>query len=94
MVPTPSVLAAVNSPPCARASSAATASPMPLPEICAAEGPRQNRSKMRGRSPAGMPTPVSATSSSASEPADLVRMVTLPPDGVNFSALVSKLVTS
>jgi len=91
-VPRPGWLVAARRPPWAWASSAAMVRPMPLPETCAACWPRQNRSKMRGRSPAGMPTPVSVTCSTASGPARLVEMVTRPPAGVNFSALVSRLV--
>ena len=36
LVPCPGWLLAVSSPPCARASSAAIARPIPLPEVCAA----------------------------------------------------------
>ena len=53
-VPWPGWLAAVSWPPWARASPAATASPMPLPEVRAAPRPRQNRSKTCGSSSAGM----------------------------------------
>ena len=61
-VPWPGWLAAVSVPLCACASSAAIASPIPLPEVWAAAWPRQNRSETRGSSSAGMPIPVSATS--------------------------------
>ena len=55
VVPCPCWLAAVSWPPCARARSAATDRPMPLPEVWAACRPRQNRSKTWGSSSAGMP---------------------------------------
>ena len=47
---------------------------------------------MCGRSSAGMPAPVSVTVSTASGPACRVAMVTGRPAGVNFSALLSRLV--
>jgi hypothetical protein len=53
--------------------------------------PRQNRSKACGRSPSGMPGPVSATVSRAvPSPARVVK-VTCPPGGVYLTALVSRL---
>src|SRR5580693_2072634 len=65
---------------------------MPLPENCAAWRPRQNRSKMRGSSSAGIPVPVSVTVRTASGPEGPASMVMWPPAAVNFSALVSRLV--
>ena len=59
--PWPGSLRASSLPPWARASSPATASPIPLPETCAAARPRQNRSKILGSSSAGIPAPVSLT---------------------------------
>ena len=55
----------------------------------AASWPRKNRSKMCGSSSAGMPGPVSVTCSTAPGPDLLVRTVTCPPGGVNFSALLT-----
>jgi hypothetical protein len=53
VVPRPSVLAAVSSPPRARARSAATVRPMPLPEVCTVPWPRQKRLKMHGSASCG-----------------------------------------
>ena len=55
--PCPGSLRASSWPPWARASSAGTARPIPLPETGAAPHPRQNRSKVLGSSSAGMSAP-------------------------------------
>jgi hypothetical protein len=74
-------LAATMVPLWAAVSSATTARPMPVPARPLAVLPRQNRSKMCGRSPGGMPGPVSVTVSSALTPTGRVVRVTCPPGG-------------
>ena len=65
VVPAPSVLAASIVPPCSFTSSCTSARPMPEPSCVrpASISTRWKRSKRRGSSASGMPTPVSATSS-------------------------------
>jgi hypothetical protein len=41
---------------------------MPLPEVCAAWRPRQNRSKMRGSSSAGIPVRLNKNTVNGTEP--------------------------
>ena len=91
-VPRPGWLLAVSRPPCALASSSATVRPMPLPDRCEAWCPRQNRSKTRGNSCAGIPVPVSLTVRTASRSEGSVEIVTVPPAGVNLRAFVSRFV--
>ena len=74
-----------------------TTSPSPVPGgACwptppAVLEPRKNALNTRASSPAGMPTPESATSSCQPAGAGRARTVTEPPAGVNFSALFTRL---
>ena len=67
VLPRPSSLSIVASPPCRRASSRTSESPIPVPSKVRARASRTRwkRSNRRGSSSAGMPMPVSVTVSSA-----------------------------
>ena len=67
VLPCPGSLSIVASPPCSRASSRTSDSPMPVPSNVRARASRTRwkRSNRRGSSSAGMPIPVSLTVSSA-----------------------------
>ena len=68
-------------------------SPRPLPGITrwVTASVRKNRSKIRSRSAAGMPMPVSETLSTASFPWTARVTSTFPSSGVNFTALEMRL---
>ena len=86
---------AVMVPPCSATSSRTRASPMPLPSLDR-DGMfsiRWKRSNRRGISAAAIPTPVSATRSTACPSSSPSRTLTVP-SKVNFSALLSRLKTT
>ena len=82
-------------PPWASAIHLQMARPSPVPERSPvrvrAESARQKRSKMCGRSPGAMPTPESATVRVTRPFEGPSCRRTLPPAGVYFTALVSRL---
>ena len=82
--PSPGTLSTVTCPPCALTSSLTIDNPMPAPPVARERdfSPRQNRVKTCGRSAAGMPMPVSVTSSTASSPAVRTTTLTRPPRSV------------
>src|SRR5437588_3047630 len=80
-------------PPCASTNSRAMARPRPVPSMrpLAFARPRKNESKIDSRSSRGTPGPVSITSTMASRAAARVSTLMVPPLGVNFTALPSRL---
>lgn len=72
------------------------ASPSPVPGIAlsSAAAVRKKRPKTWGRSLSAMPIPVSHTSTTTSPSTFAVRMTTLPPSGVNFSAFDVRFVST
>ena len=69
----------------------ASPSPVPPDARSRALSARYRRSKMRGRCSGAMPTPVSATSTTALPPSCMAPTRTLPPGGVARIALVTRL---
>ena len=96
MLPRSSSLSTAMVPLCAATMALAMVSPRPVPGIACrvAASERKNLSKIRSRSPAGMPMPVSATASTAWSPCMPTLTSTLPPSGVNFTALEMRLPAS
>ncbi len=94
VVPSPSRLDTSTEPPCSSVRSFTSARPMPVPSWVRPcwFSMRWNRSNTRGRCSSGMPTPVSATTSSMSAPA-LASVSLTPPASVNLKALESRFST-
>ena len=82
-----------NLAPCRSAIHLTRLKPSPAPSAAAdrAGSPRKKRSKTCGSASGAMPTPVSRTSSTASEPSVATRTEMRPPSGVNLIALSRRL---
>ncbi|MNS75245.1 hypothetical protein D3C72_1087530 [compost metagenome] len=92
-LPRPTVLRTVNSPPMMPVSMRQMVRPRPVPEsACSAAAQLRSKGrKMRSRSSAGMPRPLSSTSNNTISAADFTRIDTCPSE-VNFSALLNRLI--
>ena len=92
VVPPPSRLATVISPPCRRTSSCTSARPIPVPSNVRARAclTRWKRSNIRGRSACGMPTPVSETVSTTRFPSPR-SAIAICPSNVNFRAFDNRV---
>ena len=97
VLPAPSTLSTAIVPPCCSTSCRALASPIPVPPIRPATFPaRRKRSKIRGRSAAGTPSPWSVTARTAhaapGAPSSRATVTTTsPPAGLYLIALASRL---
>ena len=94
VVPAPSVLAASIVPPCSSTSSLARARPIPTPPSrrCSALETWKNRSNTRESALAGIPGPVSRTTTWTPSARSSTRISIAPPTGVNLRALPTRLV--
>src|SRR5437763_5478751 len=92
-LPSPGTLSAHSRPPCSSTKRRESGRPRPVPSSPAGEVPRawRNSSKIRSESAAGMPAPVSVTSTSTTPSVSRAETSTRPPVGVNLTALDSKL---
>ena len=92
MLPTPTSLSSHIRPPCSSTIRRVRVRPRPVPsELDADRVPCWKESKIRDRSASAMPMPVSVTVMSTSGPSVQARTVTLPPSGVNLTALPMRL---
>ena len=95
VAPSPGTLSTVRSPPIARARSRLMASPSPDPSLVRVSPVESctNGWKIASCALAGMPGPVSRTCRHACAPSTPACTRTVPPAGVNLSALDSRLST-
>ena len=91
VLPSPTSLSTPICPPCSSTIRLHSVRPRPVPSSgSCARPPCWKESKMRSWSAGGMPTPVSATASTTRPASGAAETATVPPAGVNFTALDSR----